>query len=252
MKILHLDIETAPHKVYAWGLWKQNISINQIEEAGFTLCWAAKWHGEPEIFFNSVQESSSKEMLQEIHALISEADAVVHYNGTGFDMPTLNQEFLLHGMAPPAPYKQIDLLKTARSQFRLPSNKLDYVARHLNLGSKLHHKGMPLWTGCMDGNEADWKVMKRYNIQDVKLLEKVYKRLLPWINNHPNVALYKDTKDRPVCTNCGSHHVQSRGTAKTSTMEYQRFQCNGCGKWLRGRTNTLTKTKKASLLISNY
>ena len=30
MKILLLDIETTPMQVYAWGLWDQNISIDQI------------------------------------------------------------------------------------------------------------------------------------------------------------------------------------------------------------------------------
>ena len=42
-KILSLDIETAPAKVYCWGLWDQNIGINQIVEDGYVLCWCAKW-----------------------------------------------------------------------------------------------------------------------------------------------------------------------------------------------------------------
>ncbi len=40
-KILLLDIETAPHRVYAWGLWGQDIYLDQIEAPGYTLCWAA-------------------------------------------------------------------------------------------------------------------------------------------------------------------------------------------------------------------
>lgn len=235
MKILHLDIETAPNKVYSWGLWNQNIAISQIVEPGYTLCWAAKWHKTPQVMFNSVHQSSPIDMLKEIHELISEADAVVHYNGTKFDMPKLNQEFLEYGLAPPEPYKQIDLLKTVRKQFKLPSNKLDYVARHLGIAGKVQHKGMEMWEGCMNGNEADWRVMERYNKQDVKLLEKVYKRLLPWIDNHPNQALYADT-DRPICTNCGSNRVQSRGTAVTRARKYKRYSCSDCGKWLRERT----------------
>ena len=244
MKILLLDIETAPHKVLAWGLFKQNIAINQIEEPGYTLCWAAKWLGESEVIFRDINDP---DMLTKIYSLINEADAVIHYNGTNFDMPTLNNEFLEAKMPPPAPYKEIDLLRTARKKFRLPSNKLDYVARHIGIAGKVAHKGMTLWIGCMENNPADWKIMKRYNIQDVKLLEKVYKRFRPWIDNHPNHALYMDT-DRPVCTSCGSHKVQSRGYAKTQTQKYKRYQCNSCHTWLQGTRTVLTQDERANML----
>ena len=63
MKILLLDIETAPNRVYCWGLWDQNIGLNQIEEPGYTLCFSAKWHGQKEIIFDSLQKSSQEEMI---------------------------------------------------------------------------------------------------------------------------------------------------------------------------------------------
>ena len=44
-------------------------------------------------------------MIKGIHKLLDECDAVIHYNGSKFDIPTLNKEFLLHGLHPPAPYK---------------------------------------------------------------------------------------------------------------------------------------------------
>ena len=44
-KILLLDIETAPNKVYTWGLWNQNIGLSQIIQEGYLLCWGAKWLG---------------------------------------------------------------------------------------------------------------------------------------------------------------------------------------------------------------
>ena len=57
-------------------------------ESSYVLCWAAKWLGEDEIMFDSVHVSKPKKMLKRIHDLISESDAVIHYNGTKFDMPT--------------------------------------------------------------------------------------------------------------------------------------------------------------------
>ena len=241
MKILLLDIETSPNTAYVWGLWKQNISLSALQESSTVLCWAAKWLGEKEVMFDSVYQSKPEKMLKRIHALISEADAVVHYNGTKFDMPTLNKEFLLHGMEPPAPYKQIDLLRTMRSQFRFPSNKLDYVADKLGFGNK-HETSFQLWIDCMNNDPKAWKQMERYNKHDVILLEKVYKRVLPWIKSHPNHNLHSG--EEHVCPNCGGTKIQRRGTARTISGSYQRYQCQDCGTWSRS-----TKTDVAHATI---
>lgn len=228
MKILLLDIETAPNTAYVWGLFKQNISISQIVDSSAMLCWAAKWLGEEQVMFKSVLDGKKK-MLKDIHALLDKADAVVHYNGSRFDIPTLNKEFLEAGMSPPSPYAQVDLLKTARQQFRFPSNKLDYVGRALGLGKKVSHEGFELWIKCMNRDKEAWARMKEYNIQDVMLLEKVYYRFLPWIKKHPNKAVHGNAEH--VCPSCGSEHLQRRGFNLTQAGKYQRYQCNSCGSW---------------------
>ena len=92
--------------------------------------------------FDSVNQSSHKKMLKGLYKLLDEADAVVHFNGSRFDVPVVNKEFLLQGWAPPSSYQQIDLLKTARKQFKFPSNKLDYIAQALKLGGKTKHTGL--------------------------------------------------------------------------------------------------------------
>ena len=148
MKILLLDIESSPNVAHVWGLFKQNISISQLIDSSFVMCWAAKWLGSDEMFFGSVRKGKKK-MLSHIYKLLEEADAVVHYNGLKFDIPTLNKEFLLGGLTPPSSFQQIDLLKTARQQFKFPSNKLDYVAKALNVGGKLEHAGHQLWVDCL-------------------------------------------------------------------------------------------------------
>lgn len=242
MRILLLDIETAPNIAYVWGLFKENIPLQRLVSSGYVLCWAAKWLGEDEVFFDSVHKSREKTMLKRIHKLLSEADAVVHYNGSSFDIPTLNKEFLLHGLAPPASYKQIDLLLTARKQFRFTSNKLDYVANVLGVGKKFKHAGFELWVQCMNGDEAAWAEMETYNKQDVYLLEKVYEIFLPWIKGHPNVGLYEGSEEH-VCPNCGGNHLTKRGFSFTATNQYQRYQCNDCGTWSRSRKNIKTDVK---------
>lgn len=232
MKILLLDIETAPNTAYVWGLWKQNISISQIVDSSSMLCWAAKWLDENEYEFSSIMQGKKK-MLKGIHKLLNEADAVVHYNGSRFDIPTLNKEFLEAGMSPPSPYAQIDLLKTARQQFRFPSNKLDYVARALGLEGKVKHEGFELWIKCMNKDKDAWERMEEYNIQDVYLLESVYHEFLPWIKNHPNKAIHDDSEHS--CPSCGSKNIQKRGYNVTRGGKYQRYQCSDCGTWSSAR-----------------
>jgi len=250
MKILLLDIETAPHKVYAWGLFDQNISTHQIQEPGYTLCWTAKWLGEKEIIFSSIYKDGRKRMINRVHKLMNEADAIIHYNGTRFDIPTLNQEMVLIGLTPPAPYKQIDLLKTVKRQFKLPSNKLAYVTKHLGVSGKLVNKGMDLWKGCMVNNAQSWKEMEEYNIQDVKCLEEVYVKLRPWIVNHPNQNLYNEFENIR-CHVCGGSHLQKRGYARTAAMVYQRYQCKDCGAWNRERVQAATKAERDIVLFED-
>lgn len=231
MKILLIDIETAPNLAYCWGIWEQNINIGQIVDSSYVLCWAAKWLGEDKVMFDSVKKSGPKKMLQKIHKLLDEADAVVHYNGTKFDIPTLNKEFLLHKMNPPAPYRQIDLLRVSRGAFKFQSHKLDYVSKSLGHGGKMKHAGFQLWVDCMQNKAQAWKMMESYNKEDVVQLEKVYHDFRPWIKNHPNHALYGGAA---ACPTCGGSHYQARGYARTTAVTYQRLQCKDCGTWFKG------------------
>lgn len=242
MKILMLDIETAPHLAHVWGLWQQNVGLTQLLESGYTLCWCAKWYGEKEIFFESVSGIGKKRMTAKIHKLISEADAVVHYNGNKFDIPTLNKDFLLQGLSPPAPSKQIDLLKVVRAKFRFPSNKLDYVSQALDLGKKTKHEGFELWLKCMQGDSKAWATMEKYNRQDVLLLEKLFDKLKPWVKGM-NHGLYNPDNSE-VCPHCGSEHYQRRGMEHTTTCSYQRFQCCSCAGWFRSVRNVGPKPSK--------
>lgn len=230
-KILLLDIETAPNVAYVWGLFDQNITHNQLEASSYVLCWSAKWLGRHQpMQFASAREKTT--MLPRIHALLHEADVVIHYNGLRFDIPTLNKEFINHDMPPPSPYRQLDLMVVVKHAFKFTSNKLDYVAQALGLGSKVRHPGFELWIKCMRGDTKAWKIMERYNRQDVVLLEKLYHRLRPWIARHPNLGLFSG--QRPSCPKCGSSHVQARGSQLALTRIYQRYQCQHCRGWFRG------------------
>jgi DNA polymerase elongation subunit (family B) len=229
MKILVLDIETAPNLAYVWGLWDQNISIDKIVSSTYMLCWTAKFLDD-----TKVHVGIKKKGLKKLWKLLDDADAVIHYNGKKFDIPHINREFLEEGWSPPSPYKQIDLLDTVRRMFKFPSNKLDYVAQTLGLKGKAETGGFATWLGCIKNDKEAWDKMIHYNIQDVALTEELYYKLRGWVPHHANHSIYGNNTGM-VCPNCGGTHIQKRGTYRAQTSTYQRYRCmdEKCGKWFR-------------------
>lgn len=228
-----------------WDLWNQNLAPKQVVEGHYVLCWAAKWYKDDVMHFESIQKQSPEKMLKKMHKLLDEADVVVHYYGSRFDIPMLNAAFAKVGLMPPSPYKQVDLKKVVSDNFKFPSSKLEYVAKTLGLGEKISTT-FDLWKGVMAGDKSSWIKMERYNRQDTRLLERLYNKLMPWIKNHPNHGAFQEKKD--VCPNCGSKHIQKRGVAVAKLHSYQRYQCSSCSTWFR--SNKAINNKRVERYVS--
>lgn len=240
-KILFIDIETRPNLGYFWRMWDENIGLSQMTEEGEVISFAAKWRGQPETEFYSVHHDGHEEMVKQARRLLDEADFVAHWNGKKFDIPHLNKEFVLQGLTPPSAYKQLDLMMTARKQFKFVSNKLQHISTALGFDGKFDHEGFGLWKKCMAGEDEAWETMRTYNIQDVVLLEQIYDRILPWIKTHPNVPLYTGAGQ---CPQCGSDNISSDGKAYMTTRTYEKFRCGDCGAQMRG-----TKFKESAAFV---
>jgi len=231
IRILLLDIETSLHKVYTFTLIKAYIQPKQIIEPTRILCWAAKWLGSDRIYFRN---ENHKNYIEDIWKLMDEADAIIHYNGKAFDVKHLNREFLMRRMDPPSPYGNVDLLTTMRQNFKMASNKLEWVAIQLGYEGKVENRGIQLWIDCMNGNKKAWREMKEYNIRDVTEMEPIYHDLLPWIKAHPNWGHYIDGV-KLVCHYCGSENIKKNGFELNTIVPYQRYRCVDCGHSLKGR-----------------
>jgi DNA polymerase elongation subunit (family B) len=243
-KILFFDIETFPNIAYVWGKYDQNV-IDYVQQYCIAT-FAARWNDGP-VFAKALPDYKGytpgsyddKAIVEDLWKLFDEADIVVAHNGDDFDIRMTRARFLFHGMKPTAPFKSIDTKKAAKKVGRFNSNALNDLGQLL-LGEKKIKTDFDLWKGCINGEQASWNKMVKYNKQDVTLLAKLYYKLRPFMPEHPNFGLFNQDA---VCPKCGSNDVQWRGYAQAVTRVYRRFQCNKCGGW--GRTAHSVKGKNA-------
>ena len=240
LKVLMLDIETAPLRSYTWGLWKQNVGLNQIISNWYMISWAAKWLGDfivqaDVLTSDEAIEENDERIIQSLWKLLDEADIVIAHNGDKFDIPKINTRFVLYDMVPPSPYKQIDTLTVARQTFGFSSNRLDYLAQFFRIGSKIPTT-FELWEDCMAGDKEALRAICEYNQNDVVILEDVYLRLRPYIKGHPNLDLYKDNTD-VHCPHCGKVSLTAIPNKffYTQAVKYQVYRCKECGSLSRAK-----------------
>lgn len=227
-KILLFDIETAPINAFTWGLYNQDINIKQIKEDWFMLCWSAKWLFDKEIHSDTLtskeaKNKDDKRITKSLWKLINEADIIVAHNLDGFDLKKANTRFLKHKLPHPDYFRKVDTLKVVRQNFKISSNKLDYICKFLGLNTKVKTSGFDLWVKCYNGEKEALKKMNEYCNNDVKILEELYLEIRPYIKNHPSVV----TEDGS-CLNCGSSNVKVVSPYKTQRHSYKGYRCKDC------------------------
>jgi len=236
-RVLLFDIETSPTIGMAWEMWDTNII--KVTQSWYMLSFSYKWLGDkkakvvalPDLKGYKKNKKDDRELCHLLWKLIDEADIVIGHNSDKFDIRKANARFAEHGFPPTSPYKTVDTLKVARKYFKFESNKLNELGKRLGVGEKVKTGGFDLWDGCLNDDPKSWALMKRYNLQDTELLERVYLKLRPWMKQHPNMNVFT-LKDG--CPNCSGLNVQRRGFSITKRGRRQRFQCNDCAAWSHG------------------
>lgn len=240
---LFYDIETSPifTEEQRWSLWDEQPIKRRIIQDWQILTISWKWMGERKVHvlgqddFKDYKPGklNDKSLMGAIRDLFDQADVVIAHNGDKFDQRKSNTRTIINNLDPPSPYRSIDTRKVAKKYFGFTSNKLDDLGEFLGVGHKLPTGGYALWEGVMAGNDKDWRTMKRYNKQDVVLLEAVYYKLRPWMNNHPALNIMLENPD--ACPKCGSVDLKRNGLRFTQGGVYQEYQCRNCGGYCRAR-----------------
>lgn len=244
-RVLLYDIEVSSLNIDAWNT-RETDAIRVVDD-WYMLSFAWKWLGEKQVKCLALPDfkgykkdrRNDQELVTALHKLFDEADIVIAHNGDKFDQKKSNTRFLFHGLNPPSPYKSIDTLKVLRRNFKLTSNRLNDAGKFLKVGKKVETGGYDLWVGCYNGDSKSWKKMKKYNKQDVVLLEEVYLKLRPWITNHPPLNILEN--NLTGCPNCGESQLQKRGTYPTKTGIKQNWWCLNCRAWSKSRVTERMK-----------
>ncbi len=237
-KILLWDLESSPIVGTTWKTY--DTSLVWIEREWHLLSFSAKWLGGKQITkalpdYEGYETNAHDDtaLVTELHALLEQADVLVAHNGDRFDQKKVNARFIFHGLKPPRPKASVDTCKAAKRYFAFTSNRLDALGEYLKVGRKAKTGGFELWKQCLSGDPKAWSRMRKYNAQDVRLLEAVYLKLRPWMLNHPSMVLLRD--DTFGCRNCGSRQVKKNGTKLTTSGKRQMYTCTSCGSWMTGK-----------------
>lgn len=235
-RVLCWDVETSHNIAAIFKLFEDYTSHENILQERYVICASWKWLGEKKVHSVSVLDNSKlykrdpfndRYVIEKLYDILSSADVIVAHNGDSYDLKFVEGRMLAHGLKPLPPINSIDTLKIAKSKFLLNSNKLDYLARYLGFGKKIHTSN-ELWLRILRGDRKAIHKMVEYNKHDVTLLEKVFLKLRPYAPNYVSRQLFGHSEG---CPRCGSKRYQSRGFHRAISRVYRRFCCNDCGGW---------------------
>lgn len=243
-KILLFDIETSPMVAYTWRLgYNIQLGTSNLIEDKKIICICYKWLGNKTTSSLTWDENQDdKKMIEDFIKILNSADQIIAHNGDRFDLPTLKARAVIHSLPMLPKYQTLDTLLKARKEFKFASNKLDDIAKSLNLGRKIE-TNFDLWKGVLSNDAKSLKYMVKYCKQDVNLLEQVYLKLESYFPQKIHFGkLY--TGDVCSCPTCGSKDFrikQKRFTSTASGSIRVQLQCNNCNRYVTMNEKTYKK-----------
>jgi DNA polymerase elongation subunit (family B) len=161
------------------------------------------------------------------YAVLKDADCIVTHNGKRFDWKHLQTRLLVNGLPTLPKIPHIDTCSVAKRHLLSFNNRLNTLAGFLSDTKKLEHEGWELWEKVWKRNHAAMMKMEKYCIQDVVVLEKIFKRLRPLMGDLPRYNLFNGNSHS--CPNCGNLKLTRDGTCTRTNGLFQRYICKECG-----------------------
>ncbi len=234
-RILLFDIETSYSVVATFSLYPESISHANILKEPFIICYSYMWLGDTKV--NGVAITSKdaklgndKKIVEKLLSVVDQADLVIGHNGDKFDIKYLKARALRHGLQPLNNIRTLDTLKIARKNFKLMSNRLDYLGHYLGVGVKDKVSNIE-WLNALSGDKNSIRKLLTYNKRDVILLRDVYLKLRPWVENHPNIAIITNGN----CPSCGEYEVKQHKVRVANKSVYWQMKCLKSNSYFKGK-----------------
>lgn len=232
-KIITLDIERMKG-VFRSEFWDLNdfkgrrIHPDDVLEWPRTICIAWKWYDREDVEFAAEWGRNGREgMLKRAWDAYDKADIVVGHNLAAFDTKKLKSDWRDIGLPSPSPWKTVDTLRVARTEFGDESRTLDALCKRLGLVSKSDRYDVEVARAACAGDKEAQRRIKAYNQGDILATEALYDRLRGWMPGHPHIgALDGETMK---CNQCGSTEYVANGTRLAEQIRYKAYRCANCG-----------------------
>lgn len=243
MKRLFYDIETSLGIFTAFSAgYNKTISHHDIVIHPAIICICYKWGGDNKVHSLEWRLGDDKKLIKEFVKVLEKADEIVAHNGDGFDLPWIRGRAIKHGI-PMGYYVEVDTLKLAKKRagqgFKFQSNRLDHLARYLEVGKKVkttpglwYDISIPAFIPAVKPVDDEYHralaEMVKYCKADVRVLERVYEKLKPYspVKTHMGVHLGGNRWD---CAKCGSGNTKVNKRYYTAAgMERINWVCLDC------------------------
>lgn len=228
-----IETRTAP-KILIWDIESTSLKAS----LGTILCIGYKWYDGKRVYVPSILDYTKggmlddKGLVEHFASVFAECDYHVTWYGLRFDHPFIETKLMKYGLGPLPPKPHIDLWRTARYKLRLHSNRLASVSEYLEIKDRKTEMNFGTWMRAAHGDKSALKEIRHHCKMDVLVLEQVFEKMRPWVNEQPVEGIYNPSMN---CISCGSGHITRQGTKITRTRRYQQWKCQNCGKWMRSR-----------------
>lgn len=233
-RIISFDLEVSPALGWFYPpTWETGIIKSVDRQKLMSFAWQVV--GEKKITaknlsqmpFYIVDPHSDKELVIELHNVMSTADILLGQNSDQFDVRMANYFFILNDLEPIPPTKYIDTKKIAKRYFKFLNNTLDNLGEELGFGGKTEITYKDLWfKAFVQQDPKAWKLMDIYCKNDVDKTTRIYLKMRGFMHSHPSLSRISGEFDS--CPRCGGYSFKIKAYRTTNTSSYRQYQCNDC------------------------
>lgn len=226
-KVLVYDIETSRLSADLWWTGKQYVNYKQVTKDPKIISISWKWIGDDKVHSDTWDKNQcDKAMLEKFLQAYNNASFVIGQNNDMFDNKWIKTRAAKHRLMVNRFVKSLDIYKLAKSNFRLISYSMDYMAKFFGLTPKQSHEGIIMWEKVEKGTQKEQKEylkkMVEYNKGDIVTTEELYLTLRPYFKTVTNKAV-ESGLPKWACPVSGSKNVKLYKTIFTEMGTVQRI-----------------------------